>query len=244
MALLLLQKSRNNISWNWCNMPQKNQTLRLSSNIYIMPFWSFHSLPTESHVTQRTFKSYDLQPTVFTGQSVFSIAELLDQRARQLVANEQTRAENAERDIIARFDAEVAAVNAEVARVRLLAESLGDAELAQLEDSILKVLTQPALQGLLSGDSLDDFKLNSIVKAIKDQPDVAHIERMSPINGVASVIRMGFTDGRSSVLSADIVNLPADEAAGTPERLRFDYKTNDFLGLPAVQKVLFNGRPL
>ena len=80
-------------------------------------------------MTQRTFKSYDLQPTVFTGQSVFSIAELLDQRARQLVANEQTRAENAERDIIARFDAEVAAVNAEVARVRLLAESLGDAEL-------------------------------------------------------------------------------------------------------------------
>jgi hypothetical protein len=191
-------------------------------------------------VTQRTFKSYDLQPTVFTGQSVFSIAELLDQRARQLVANEQTRAENAERDIIARFDAEVSAVNAEIARVKLLAESLGDAELAQLEDSLLKVLTQPAFQELLSGGSLDGFKLNSIVKAIKDQPDVAHIERMSPINGVASVIRMGFTDGRSSVLSADIVNLPADEAAGTPERLRFDYKTNDFLGLPAVQKVLFN----
>ena len=187
-----------------------------------------------------TIKSYDLQPVVFTGDSVFNIAELLDQRARQLVAAEEAARTNADAKIVNDFTAEVAAINAEVARVRLLAESLGDAELAQLEDALLRVLTQPTFQELLSGGALDGFRLNSIVKALKDQPDPASIERLNPVHGVATVVKMGFTDGRVSILSADIVEIPADDVAGTPERLRYDYTTEDFLGLPAVQKVLFN----
>ena len=63
-----------------------------------------------------TIKSYDLQPTVFTGDSVFNIAELLDQRARQLVAAEEAARTNAAAKIVNDFTAEVAAINAEVAR--------------------------------------------------------------------------------------------------------------------------------
>lgn len=191
-------------------------------------------------MTLRTVKSYDLKPTVFTRDSMFSVAELLDQRARQLVATEATARENADVAIVNEFNTKVQVIAAELARVKLLAESLGDAELAQLEDSLLQVLQQPAFQELLSGGSLEGFKLNSIVHALASQPDEAYIERSSPIHGVATVIKMGFTDGRSSILSAELVSIAADAEAGTPERLRFDYRTQNFLGLPAVQSVLFN----
>lgn len=191
-------------------------------------------------MTLRTVKSYDLKPTVFTRDSMFSVAELLDQRARQLVAAEATARENADVAIVNEFNAKVQAITAELGRVRLLAESLGDAELAQLEDSLLQVLQQPAFQELLSGGSLEGFKLNSIVLALASQPDEAYIERSNPIHGVATVIKMGFTDGRSSILSAELTSIAADAEAGTPERIRFDYRTENFLGLPAVQTVLFN----
>lgn len=191
-------------------------------------------------MTLRTVKSYDLKPTVFTRDSMFSIAELLDQRARQLVATEATARENADVAIVNEFNDKVQVITAELARVKLLAESLGDAELAQLEDSLLQVLQQPAFQELLSGGSLQGFKLNSIVEALASQPDEAYTERSNPVHGVATVIKMGFTDGRSSILSAELTSIAADAEAGTPERLRFDYRTQDFLGLPAVQSVLFN----
>ena len=191
-------------------------------------------------MTLRTVKSYDLKPTVFTRDSMFSVAELLDQRARQLVATEATARENADVAIVNEFNTKVQVIAAELARVKLLAESLGDAELAQLEDSLLQVLQQPALQELLSGGSLEGFKLNSIVQALASQPDEAYIERSSPIHGVATVIKMGFTDGRSSILSAELVSIAANAEAGTPERVRFDYRTQNFLGLPALQSVLFN----
>jgi hypothetical protein len=187
-----------------------------------------------------TIKSYNLRPAVFTRESMFSIAELLDARARQLVATERTDRSNADQSIVNNFTAQIQALTTELAQVRLLADSLGDAELAQMEDSLLRVLNQPTFADLISGGTLEGFKLNSIVRALASQPDEAYTERDAVVHGVATVITMGFTDGRRSTMTAALTPVPANVDAGTPERLVYTYTTNDFLGLPAVQTVTYN----
>lgn len=187
-----------------------------------------------------TVKSYNLKPQVFTRESMFSVAELLEARARQLVTTERTERSNADQVIVNDFNAKIQTLTTELAQVRLLADSLGDAELAQLEDSLLRVLNQPAFAELLSGGTLEGFKLNSIVRALASQPDEAYTERDVLVNGVATVITMGFADGRRSTLTAALTPVPADAEAGTPERLVYNYTTSDFLGLPAVQTVTYN----
>lgn len=191
-------------------------------------------------MTIQSIRSYDLGPKVFTRESMFNIADMLAQRAQQLVTAEETARTNADQAIIMRFTTDIGALTSELAQVRVLAETLGGTELAQIEDSLLKVLNQPAFAELLSGGSLEGFKLSSIVKAIASQPDVASFQRSARVDGVETQITMVMTDGRQATFSASITEVAADDAAGTPERRLYRYVSPDFLGLPAQQDVLFN----
>lgn len=185
-------------------------------------------------------KVYSLKTQVFTQDSVFSLAELLQARARQLVADESARAGNAEQAIIRDFSAQITTITDELARVRLMAETLGDGELSQIEDALLKVLNQPAFQALLSGGSLEGFKLSSVVATVARQPDIATEESDHFIHGVATVKRITMTDNSSAVFSASIVGIPADAEAGTPERMEYRFVSPDFLGLPATFVALYD----
>lgn len=187
-----------------------------------------------------SIKSYSLSTKVFTGNAVFDIANLLDSRARQLVSIEADARTSADAAIDSKFTAAVAEINAELARVTVLAETLGNAELGQVEDSLLKVLSQPDFQGLLSGGVLEGYKLQSLVQSLLNRPEEAQDIIQAYVNDVPSVVTKVMTDGRQGTFSATLVPIEADAAAGTPERLMYRYVCADFLGAPAIQEVTFN----